>query len=370
MAGYAELSELPVSVQQVKNCALSRWYHDFQGHTPKAEIIKPLPEGFIRYLEEDGIRLPNDSNFTKSSYYQDIEENDENEYSDWEEEEQQQEDEAAQSAGAVDVTHVTSAFLELHEKLKKTFREMGPLTPKLTWSSPKDATWILTNNSLKCHEMNDVYLLLKASNHITHDLDRAFDVCFDRDSLVEESAETFGHELILRKWFDINPALEFRVFVKNSKVIGVSQRDLNFYDYLLPLTDTFKDLIDEFVGEQANIKFPDSSYVCDVYIPRPFKKVWLIDFNPFCRKTDSLMFSWNELITQSSTASDEDYELRLVTENNVARFAGKEHSENQVPQDVADAAINPDAIKELASKWSELLKMQQAEDSSDDESNI
>ncbi|SCU99239.1 LAFA_0G22826g1_1 [Lachancea sp. 'fantastica'] len=366
MTDYTELSELPVSVQQVKNCAFSSWYHNFQGHTPKAEIIKPLPEGFIRYLEEDGIRLPNDSNFHQSSYYQDIQKSEENEYSYWEEQESEEENEREKSSRERPDANVTSMFPELHEKLKITFQQMGPLTPKLTWSSPKDATWILANNSSKCHEINDVYLLLKASNHITHDLDRAFDVCFDRTSLAE-SAEKFGHELILRKWFDINPALEFRVFVNDAKVIGVSQRDLNFYDYLLPLADNFKDLIDEFVDEQANSKFPDSSYVCDVYIPRPFDKVWLIDFNPFCRKTDSLMFSWNELLTQSPSTPEDDYELRLVTENNVARFAGKEHSENQVPQDVADAVTNPDAIKELASKWSELLKMQQAEDSSDDD---
>ncbi|SCU81296.1 LAME_0B06414g1_1 [Lachancea meyersii CBS 8951] len=369
MSRYAELSNLSVSVQQIENCAFSRWYHLFHGSTPKAEIIKPVPAGFMEYLEQDGIRLPNDSNFKQSSYFQDVQETEDNEYSDWEQEENENENENGGEVMASQhdtKTEVTSMFPDLHQKLKGLFQEMGPLTPKLTWSSPKDATWILANNTLKCHEVNDVYLLLKASSHITHDLDRAFDECFDRETL-KETPQTFGHELILRKWFDINPALEFRVFVKNSKIIGVSQRDLNFYDYLLPLVDTFKELIDEFIHEQVSQKFPDPSYVCDVYIPRPFQKVWLIDFNPFCRKTDSLMFSWHELITANENDIEDDYEMRLVKENNVARFAGKEHSESQVPKDVADAITNPDAIKELASKWSELLKMQQAEDSSEEE---
>ncbi|SCU92037.1 LADA_0F13828g1_1 [Lachancea dasiensis] len=359
MSDYAELSELPVSIKQVKNCAFSEWYPKFRNQTPHAVIIKPVPSGFMRYLEQDGIKLPNDSNFSRSSYYQDIEKTEENEYSDWEDE---KEDIPEQH---VDSRDATALFPELHETLKRTFNELGPLTPKLTWSSPKDATWILANNSMKCYEVNDLYLLMKASNYIVHDLERAFDGCYDVDSI---DSTKFSHELVLRKWFDINPALEFRVFVKQARVVAVSQRDLNYYDYLIPLVDRLKDVIDEFIEETVSTKFPDSSYICDVYIPRPFDKVWLIDFNPFARKTDPLMFSWNELITLDIDGDAEfDYELRLVTENNVARFAAKEHSENYVPKDVADAATNPNAIKELAEKWSELMKLQQAEGSSESE---
>ncbi|SCU92728.1 LANO_0E01904g1_1 [Lachancea nothofagi CBS 11611] len=361
MSDYARLAELSVSVQHVKNCAFSQWYHKFEGHTPKAQIVKPVAAGFMKYLEQDGIELPNDSNFGQSSYFQEIQNTEDNDYSDWEDDSNDGEVLRQDSKSSV-----VAMFPELHEKLKAAFREMGPLTPKLTWSSPKDATWILANNTLKCQEVNDLYLLLKASNYITHDLDRAFDECYDREEYME-GPESITHELILRKWFDINPALEFRVFVEDSRIVAVSQRDLNYYDYLLPLIDTFKDLLDDFIEETVNPKFPDKSYVCDVYIPRPFKKIWLIDFNPFARKTDPLLFSWNELVTIKANEADFDFEFRLVHENNVARFAGKEHSESQVPKDVADAITNPNAIKELAQKWSELMKMQQADESSSDD---
>ncbi|CAR30102.1 cell proliferation protein CDC123 [Lachancea thermotolerans CBS 6340] len=354
---YVELSEIKVSVQQVKNCAFSQWYSKFAGHTPQAKVIKPVPGGFLEYLEQDGIKLPNDSQFGKSSYYAEIGNNEDNEYSDWE---------ASSDEEHPQGQDVVQLFPELHKELKDIFREMGSLTPKLTWSSPKDATWILANNTLKCTEVNDMYLLLKASNYITHDLDRALAECFDKNSALEQDGP-LQHELVLRKWFDLNPALEFRVFVKDSAIIGVSQRDLNYYDYLELLTETFKDLLDEFVEDIVLPRFPDSSFVCDVYIPRPFEKVWLIDFNPFARKTDSLLFSWNELATIDPYKLESDYELRLVQENNVARFASKEHSENQVPKEVADAITNPKAIQELAEKWGELLNMQKAGDSSDDE---
>lgn len=353
-SNYVALSEIPVSVQQIKNCAFSEWYEKFKGHTPEAQIIKPVPDGFLRFLGQDGIRLPNDSQFGNSSYYAEVEENEDNEYSDWDSTDDKDEKQGQD---------ILELCPELHEQLKVMFKTLGPLTPKLTWSSPKDATWILANNTLKCTEVNDVYLLLKASNYITHDLEHALLECYDKED--ESKTAPLQQELILRKWFDINPALEFRVFVTDKAIIGVSQRDLNYYDYLKPLVDTFKDLLDEFVLDTVIPRFPDSSFVCDVYIPRPFNKVWLIDFNPFARKTDPLLFSWNELTTFSFSDEEQDYELRLVSENNVARFASKEHSENQVPQEVADAITNPKAIQELAQKWSELLKMQKAEDSSD-----
>ncbi|SCV99820.1 LAFE_0B03224g1_1 [Lachancea fermentati] len=352
---FAELAYVPVSVQQLINCSFSNWYPKFKDYTCKSEIIKPLPQEFIAYLEQDGIRLANE-NDGGSFYYSTIERNEENEYSDWEESEKDGEEDRTENNDPL------TLFPELHKSIKNLINKHGAVTPKLNWSSPKDATWILPNNTLKCNEPNDIYLLLNSSNYITHDLDSAFDECEDK----HEGEKYVEPELILRSWFNINPALEFRVFVKNKKVVGVSQRDLNYYDYLEPLKDTFKDLIDEFIEDVAVPTFPDHSFVCDLYIPRPFEKVWVVDFNPFARKTDSLLFSWNEIFTKNPE-DDQDYELRLIKEHNIGRFASKEHSENYVPKDVTDASFDSQAIQELARKWSELLKMQQDEKSSDDE---
>src|SRR5205814_3144432 len=39
------------------------------------------------------------------------------------------------------------------------------------------------------------------------------------------------------------------------------------------------------------------SDVFDVYVTRNRERVWLIDFNPFGPMTDSLMYTWEEILT-------------------------------------------------------------------------
>ncbi|CCE61381.1 hypothetical protein TPHA_0A03030 [Tetrapisispora phaffii CBS 4417] len=364
MSDYAPLVDITVSRNDIDQCKYSNWYELFKSLTPQSKIIKPLPPAFIQYLKQDGIKLAEEHG---SYYNEDLSKNEENEYSDWENEESDSDSEADNNSNKkskIEKKQVDPIvdFPDLHNQIKEIIANYGSVTPKLNWSSPRDATWILANNTTKCSEINDLYLLLNASNYITHDLEHAYDNCIDVDETNRNKDIEF--ELVLRQWFNINPALEFRVFVKNGEIIGVSQRDLNYYDYLETLSDTFKDAIDEFVEDKILPKFTLKSFVLDVYIPRPFDKVFLIDINPFARKTDPLMFSWSELETLHKLSSQkDDYELRLLTETNVGRFAHKEHSENQVPIDIVEASLNPDAIKELADKWSELLKKQDDYDS-------
>ncbi|CAL9732261.1 cell division cycle protein 123 [Monosporozyma unispora] len=367
MSEYTPLTDITVTRKNIENCSFSQWYPLFKSHTTRSRILKPVPQEFIDYLKQDGIKLPHDTE-DNSFYTTGISNNDDNEYSDWEDEDDENADSAKPKVEEGNKTiDPIIHFKDFHTQLKDIIRELGPVTPKLNWSAPRDATWIVPNNSMKCNEVNEIYLLLTASNYIMHDLEHAFDEC-DVDEADTTQPET---ELILREWFDVNPALEFRVFVKDGKIIGASQRDLNYYDYLEALSDTFKDLIDEFVEDVVLPKFPDNSFALDVYIPRPFNKVYLIDINPFARKTDPLMFSWNELITEkepnTNVGEEEDYELRLIKENNTARFACKEHSENQVPRDVVDASLDPNAIRELAQKWKVLLTQQEQESSTDEE---
>lgn len=351
---YAPLTQLTVSKAAIEHCQYPFWHSLFKKHTPVSRIIGPLPAPFIQYLKQDGIKLPADPT-TSSFYTNDIERNDDNDYSDWEDDSE----EVIPNDDKKDTIDPVKDFPEFHSKIKDVISELGPVTPKLNWSAPRDATWILPNNNMKCSEINEIYLLLNASNYIMYDLEHAFDDCSDAS---ETSPQYY---LILRQWFNINPALEFRVFVKDQKIIGVSQRDLNYYDYLEALSDTFKDTIDEFIEEEIIQKFPEKDFVIDLYIPRPFNRVFIIDINPFGRSTDPLMYSWNELV--NIKLEEDDYELRLVKENNVARFATKEHSENHVPRDVLEASMDPNAIKELTKKWQELLKKQEEESDSDDE---
>ncbi|AGO11850.1 AaceriADR081Cp [[Ashbya] aceris (nom. inval.)] len=344
---YAALTEIPVTEEHIKKCAFSSWYQAFKGHTPRAEVIKPLPAAFVKYLEQDGIRLAQEEG-SVSFYNQNLEQTAENDYSDWEGGDSGTERSSEPVDPLVD-------FPEVHAQVKRVIARFGAVAPKLNWSAPKDATWLLPNNSMKCSEVNDVYLLLNGSSHVMHDLEGAFDECSD------EVNEKPTPELVLREWFNLNPALEFRVFVRNGEILGASQRDLNYYDYLKPLEEQLKAAIEGFVYDIALPRFPEDTFVADVYIPRPFTKVWLIDINPFARKTDPLLFSWNELCTLKPD-DDGQLELRLVAENNIGRFAAKEHSENQVPLDVVEAGLNPQSMQKLVETWQDMLKIQEEEE--------
>ena len=93
--------------------------------------------------------------------------------------------------------------------------------PKLNWSSPKDATWI-NCGSLKCTKVGDVYLLLKSSEFITFDLEKAWnDVNEDVDCPTVDDEHKF--ELVLRKWCNLHPSMEFRCFVHDHELGKVLQ---------------------------------------------------------------------------------------------------------------------------------------------------
>lgn len=78
--------------------------------------------------------------------------------------------------------------------------------------------------------------------------------------------------------------------------------------------------ISKFVYEEAIPKLNLNKFILDVYIPRPFEKVLIIDVNPFLRKSDSLLFTWNELLVKIPK-DDNDYEFRLINETNLGAFA-------------------------------------------------
>ena len=57
---YTTLVDIPVTKAQVENCTFSHWHPKFKKYTPKCVIIPSLPDSFIQYLEQDGIKLPHD----------------------------------------------------------------------------------------------------------------------------------------------------------------------------------------------------------------------------------------------------------------------------------------------------------------------
>lgn len=286
----------------------------------------------------------------------------------------------------------------MHEKVCDVIDELGgKVTPKMNWSAPKDATWISATNDMECKNASDVYLLLKSSDFVTHDLEHAFDDTVedpvpenneDKGKDVEKRTDTttdkIPYILVLRKYFNLNPSVEFRVFVRNRQIICLCQRDLNYFDFLFPLQNELRQRIQEFFDKHLKDTFPDDNFVFDVYIPAPHDRVWLIDINPFAPRTDPVLFSWTEILdiepTQPESSDDEPDaedsesdveeeiwipEFRLVKKNDpeAYNFTSQKYSAHKMPKDVVDASRSgPGGMSEFLGTWKEMLEKNIKED--------
>ena len=357
-----------------------------------------LSPAFLEYLRSDGIVLPPEDNA-----YQSIS-NDDNSgqfsrvasptISDTEDDE----------------SDPSLAWLDIHGKVKTTIAELdGSVVPKLNWSAPKDATWIATTNSMECCTPNDVYLLLKSSDFITHDLECAFDDCEDDSEKYATSAEEendaiaprantqsigmpneIPYHLVLRKTIpSITTSLEFRCFVRGRLLLCACQRDLNHYDFLFALEPTILNLIQKFFISNLKETFPDENFVFDVYIPPPHSRVWLIDINPWAPRTDPLLFSWLEIlemegtdhreaisglkISEGNSESDDSLEgeillepeLRLLKRDDPEAygFSTPQYSAHKLPKDVVDASADGrSGLTEFMGQWRDIVAAQKRDD--------
>ncbi len=272
----------------------SDMYARYRSLTPKARLIR-LSQPFLSYLRADGIRLPPEDVNPESTSDVDSEDEDDGE----------------------EAEDPSQAWLDIHQKIKSTIADLnGSVVPKLNWSAPKDATWIAATNSMECRSPNDIYLLLKSSDFVTHDLEQVLDDCQsdDEDSSAHEagsdseeelddsaykakSLSKIPYHLILRKTVpNFNPALECRCFVRSRHLLCICQRDLNHFSFLPPLIPQLRSLIQAFFDKNLQRSFPNENFVFDVYIPPPHQRVWLIDINPWAPRTDPILFSWLEIL--------------------------------------------------------------------------
>ena len=228
----------------------------------------PLTPEFISYIREDGIILADDEPDTKptedggdddweptnpSTHRPHPEEGDVSDSDD--------EDETPAKLPP------NKRFPDLHKSINAAIKTLGgAVAPKLNWSSPKDATWISRHpNTMKCTSANDIYILLKSSSFITHDLDHAFDGTSNETT----STKNFSPVLVLRTFFNPLPSLEFRCFVKDRNLVAITQRDLNYYEFLKGLKPAIVSRVKELFAKMR-FTFPDSCWVFDVYIPEAY----------------------------------------------------------------------------------------------------
>ena len=100
-----------VSSRHLLNCSLPSWFPGLKTKTFATRII-PLPEEFVEYLKEDGVRLLD----TEYEPYNALSEDEE-----------------------MDTSRIpASFFLQLFEEIRQAICDLGgAVLPKLNWSSPK-----------------------------------------------------------------------------------------------------------------------------------------------------------------------------------------------------------------------------------------
>ncbi|KKK14287.1 hypothetical protein P175DRAFT_0534552 [Aspergillus ochraceoroseus IBT 24754] len=324
----------PVPYSHILHCSYDYWQPRYRTLAPKSRAI-PLTAPFISYLRANGIVLPpettpptNDDNLDEFSDDSDIEEQ----------------------------PDPSNEWAEIHSQIKSTISELGgKVTPKLNWSAPKDATWMSATNDLQCRTPNDIYLLLKSSDFITHDLEHPFDGCVPDTSYSPTPTSNppeVKYHLVLRKYVNFNPSLEFRCFVRNRVLLCICQRDLNHFDFLFPMRDSLRSRIQAFFDEKLKDTFPDPSFVFDVYIPPPHQRVWLVDINPWAIRTDPLLFSWLEILGMKDPVGVQEEDESSGAEEQFVRLSLRG---NHVD------ATHPDQAEESESEENEI------DDGSDDD---
>ena len=284
MSSPPELPFPPVTRRHILNCSYHAWHPRYRTLTPKSRLI-PLTKPFVDYLRADGIVLPPEP---RGSSSQTVSSDDEDAEDD-----------------------PSTAWLETQQAVTSTIASLGGrVTPKLNWSAPKDATWINPTNSMECRSANDVYMMLKSSDFVTHDLEHAFDGCADSSSSsLSEDERDIPYYLVLRKWVSAwNPSVEFRCFVRNRTLLGLCQRDMNHYDFLFDLRPKITNLITTVFEKEIKTTFPEENFVFDIYVPQPYNRVWLVDFNPWAVRTDPILFSWLELLTMEAPSDEQALE--------------------------------------------------------------
>ncbi|KAM0284863.1 hypothetical protein ACHAQH_001784 [Verticillium albo-atrum] len=379
----------PLTRDNILNCSYDNWFPKYRTSALKSRIIKLTPD-FVKYIGEDGIILADDDEAQQDDRP------DEEEWASSGASGRQavEPDSDSDDEPETDTRPPNERFPEIHQEIKDKIRELGgAVVPKLNWSSPKDAAWISPHqNTLKSTSPNDIYLLLKSSSFVSHDLEHAFDDTVDTPPSSSAQSRPYQPVLVLRPFFSPHPALEFRCFVKHRVLIGLCSRDQNHYPFLEALRPAIVDRVAEFFEDKLQLTFPDGCFIFDVYVPEDSNarnglgRVRLIDINPWAARTDSLLFDWGELLefhvprpilgsvvnqhefkeeASAGDATDDDDdeadelvpELRLMERDNPAssNFSSAQYSAHKLPKEVVDASTAGEGgLREFMQRWRDM----------------
>lgn len=315
------------------------WYPALRRHAPKSTVldVESIEPGFVAWLESDGLFLPRGSDTAPQRHGN--------------------EDEAeAMSLPSDDDEEPEEApeFPALNAKLREVIEEYdGAVFPKLNWSAPLDASWIMPGNTLRCQTPGDVYLLLKSSDFTMKDVAQVREL-----AAAAEGSAAPRLQLVLKKWFDMPKAHEFRCFVRHGMLVAACQRDVTFYEHLQPAE------VQERIRAQLHAFFeahlrpapddPLQDFAFDVYLTRQLDRCFLIDLAPWLPRTDPLLWTFDEVDEAVRAAhthgAPERVPLRVLTSPAQATQSQPTYSSNMIPSDVVELGSGH-SVAEFAQRW-------------------
>jgi hypothetical protein len=275
---------------------ISSWICLFEGHTFET-LNLPIPLEFREYMSQDGIITG--GNIPEST----ISDTEEYEYEAGEEGEEEV---------PFPISTPEESFPTFHKDILDAISSLGgSCMVKVGSSSPKDAVWITTENNLKCRTPCDIYELLKASDRV-------------------EVALPDAQSLTLRKWYNLEPSMEFRCFIHNGKTLAVCQRDDTvYYEHLIVRKRNILDRIVIFLDSIVHPRVSWNDFVVDLYLEDD--RILIVDFGPWEeRHTCSILYEWEEL--NNPTLENEPIELRLIESERECRLGYLRY--NSLPVDL------------------------------------
>jgi D123 len=169
----------------------------------------------------------------------------------------------------------------IHERLAGLFRNFpGGAFVRLGSRSPKDALY-RKHKSLRVYNADDALsLLLGASERIMDDLLLAI-------------AKNYRPSIFVREWLDTPPWTEFRCFMKQRTLVGISQY---FYRTAYPPLLAGASEIEAAIRDFFPV-FEETCHIQDVVFdvvvqPSASWEVTLVEINPYFELTDPCLFHW------------------------------------------------------------------------------
>jgi hypothetical protein len=326
---------IPSTSHPYYHCSIAYWYPIFSDITFRT-ILLPLSDAVADWLVQDGITLPDIDGAFPTRVRDEYDSDDE--YGDNDDGSNTSSDHGSERSRSSSNSHPDPPpeLLDVYARLESGIVALGgSVIPKMQWSCPKDASWMLPNNTLKCATPDEVFLLLKSSDRVAHDIEtmnglRQSNSQAERSSSDspkstiaspnEEERDNFGHVIAVKKWYDLKPGREFRCFVKDGVLFAISQRDGEFHQHLVDNLKTYRDDIVSFFYTSIRPRLSMKDIVFDCYVPQNSAKLRLMDFNPYGGEycTQPLLFTWEEIHSIAADSNSRNtstrVDMRVITD--------------------------------------------------------